>query len=127
MSRQLDKQVNASLQTILDAANDLITEVGIPATAIDLIEGPRIVQIAFCECIRRAGEAVFRIDALVPGQLNETFPGVPWRDIKATRNMLTHHYWSVDYEILYSVATTHLAAVTTPVAAHLGTVDPYRP
>lgn len=44
MSRQLDKQVNASLQTILDAANDLITEVGIPATAIDLIEGPTAIS-----------------------------------------------------------------------------------
>ena len=74
MSRQLDKQVNASLQTILDAANDLITEVGIPATAIDLIEGPRIVQIAFCECIRRAGEAVSRIDAWRPAGSMRPFP-----------------------------------------------------
>lgn len=112
---------------MLEAADDLINAVGIPATPADLEAGPRINQIAFGECIRRVGEAAAQIDSLADGWLLANFVAVPWRDIKATRNLLTHHYWVADFTILHTIATVHLRAVTEPVAAYLGLPDPYGP
>jgi uncharacterized protein with HEPN domain len=82
-------------------------------------------QLAFGECIRRVGEAVALIDALDDEWLGTTLPEVPWRNIKSTRNRLTHHYWTVDYQILFDIATIHLPAVTAPVAEYLGSDDPF--
>ncbi len=82
-------------------------------------------QLAFCECIRRTGEAVAGLDAIDPTWLSAHFADAPWRDIKATRNRLTHRYWTIDYVILYDIATIHLPRVTAPVARFLGEADPY--
>lgn len=125
MSRSIDKQIENHLAAILAAAADLIFEVGIPPTAAELESGPRIVQIALGECLRRIGEAVAQIDAIAPAWLGERFPELPWREIKATRNRLTHHYWTVDFTILHHVAAVDLALVTSPIATHLGVTDPY--
>jgi uncharacterized protein with HEPN domain len=120
-----DDKIRRHLQAILDSSLDLTHEVGIPRSAEDLRSGSRMHQLAFGECIRRVGEAVALIDALDAEWLGTTLPEIPWRNIKTTRNRLTHHYWTVDYEILFDIATIHLPAVTAPVAEYLGTADPF--
>lgn len=125
MSDENDNRIRRHLQAILDSSFDLTQEVGIPRSAEDLRTGSRMHQLAFGECIRRVGEAVALIDALDDEWLSTRLPDVPWRNIKSTRNRLTHHYWTVDFEILFDIATIHLPSVTAPVAEYLGSDDPF--
>ena len=126
MSQDPEKQISRHLHAILDAASDLLFEVGVPATAEELADGDRTRQLAFCECVRRIGEAVARIDDINDTWLSIEFPGIPWSSVKATRNRLTHNYWTIDYVILHDSVVHDLPLLTAPVAAHLQTTDPYR-
>ncbi|MCU0269209.1 MAG: DUF86 domain-containing protein [Acidimicrobiales bacterium] len=125
MNRRDDKRIGNHLLAILVAADDLVHEVGIPPTAADLQDSGRVTQLAFGECIRRVGEAVARIDEIDADWLATTFPNVPWRDVEATRNRLTHDDWTVDDGILHRIATTHLPVLTDRMAAFLDEPDPY--
>ncbi len=66
-----------------------------------------------------------QIDAIAPEFLGTQFPDIPWRDIKGSHKILTHHYWTVAYTILHTIATIHLPLVTAPIAEHLGERGPY--
>jgi uncharacterized protein with HEPN domain len=48
--------------------------------------------------LHRIGEAVDRLDA----SFLENNPAVPWRAIRATRNIIAHEYQRVDYDILWA-------------------------
>ncbi len=97
---------------------------GNPPTVAELEAASRTRQLAFFECVRRVGECAAQIDSLDAEWLGSQFPMIPWRDVKATRNRLTHRYWSVDYGILHGIASAHLPMVTKVVSSHLGTSDP---
>ena len=125
MTRDRSRQIDRNLQAVLDAATDLIVEVGIPETGDGLRDAPRIQQLAFCECVRRVGEAVAQIDALDGDWLSANFEDIPWPAIKATRNRQTHRYWTVDFQIMHTIATESLPAVTAAIATHLREPDPY--
>jgi uncharacterized protein with HEPN domain len=77
------------LQAVLEAAADLVFEVGIPTEPAGMANVDGVHQLAFCECVRRVGESVAQIDALDPDWLSSHLSELPWRDIKATRNRLT--------------------------------------
>jgi uncharacterized protein with HEPN domain len=126
VTRDRTTQIRRNLLAILDAASDLVHEVGIPASGDALIAAGRVQQLAFTECIRRAGEAVAQIDAIDDNWLNTNLPGIAWGAMKSTRNRLTHNYWTVDYQILHDIAVSHLPAVTSRIAAFLDEPDPYR-
>ncbi len=125
MSKNPEKQIRRHLQAILDATSDLLFEVGVPDTAEELAGGDRTRQLAFCECVRRIGEAVAQIDSINNTWLTTEFPGIPWSSVKATRNRLTHSYWTIDYVVLHDSVVQALPSLTGPVAAHLQMTDPY--
>jgi uncharacterized protein with HEPN domain len=127
VSRDPQRQIARNLQAILEATADLRTEVAIPDTADELAAAPRIQQLAFCECVRRVGEAVAHIDSIDDIWLAANLPGIPWPAVKATRNRLTHRYWTIDWQIMYDIATDDLPVITAAVSARLGLPDPYKP
>ena len=125
MTQDRARQIDRNLLAILDATRDLLFEVRVPGTGDELRDAPRIQQLAFCECVRRVGEAVAQIDSIDEDWLTTNLPAVPWRAVKATRNRLTHQYWTIDYEILHTIATVALRAVAVDVSAKLGVANPY--
>lgn len=54
------------------------------------------------------GEAVKQI----PDEVRGTHPEIPWRDIIATRNYLSHVYFGVDNDVIWNVITEKLAPLT---------------
>lgn len=67
----------------------------------DIFSDDPIYRNAAALCILQIGELV--------GKLSEEFriahPGVPWRQIKAMRNIVAHSYGTIDPEVTWEVMT----------------------
>ena len=55
---------------------------------------------AVARSIEIIGEAVKK----VPADVQEKYPSIEWRIIAGMRDKLIHHYFGVDYEIVWDVA-----------------------
>lgn len=57
------------------------------------------------------GEAANRI----PLPVKQLFPTIPWEDMYRTRNIIIHHYFGIDPEIIWQITTTHLPENLTQI------------
>ena len=91
----LDNRDAAYLWDMLQAAkevDEMMTEYDL-AGFLD----NRMLQRAVERIIEIIGEAARRVSAEAQTELNE----IPWRKIIGQRNILTHEYGQIDFELLY--------------------------
>ena len=50
------------------------------------------------------GEASKKLD----DKIKEKYPNIPWKEMYYLRNMISHEYFGVDYEILWDIAVNYL-------------------
>lgn len=48
------------------------------------------------------GESVKTIDRLSAGKLFPLFPSIPWKEIMKLRDIIAHHYFKIDVDVIYS-------------------------
>ena len=48
------------------------------------------------------GESVKTIDKLSEGELFPLYPVIPWKEIMKLRDVIAHHYFKIDIDIVYS-------------------------
>ena len=56
-------------------------------------------QLAVVRCIEIVGEAVKSI----PEDVRQLAPNIPWRQIAKTRDIVVHHYFGVQLDIIWQV------------------------
>jgi len=49
------------------------------------------------------GEGVKKIDKITKGSLFSKYPQIDWKGVKRMRDIISHHYFDVDAEIIYEV------------------------
>lgn len=62
-------------------------------------------------CIMRiqvVGETIKSIDDKTKGELLGHYPEIPWKKIVGLRNIISHEYANIDYDIIWIVITKHL-------------------
>lgn len=74
--------------------------------------------LAFERSLEIIGEAVAKLD----DAFKDAHPAVPWRKIRALRNIVAHVYWTIDYDIIWSVVTAEIPALHRQVGAILSTM-----
>ena len=65
-------------------------------------------------CILRIqviGETIKSIDDKTKGNLFSLYPEIPWKKIIGLRNIISHEYANIDYDIIWSVISQHLPAL----------------
>src|ERR1043165_204160 len=67
-------------------------------------ERDELIQNWITHQLQIIGEAAARISP----DLRESYPGVPWRQIIGMRNVLTHGYFEIDLDIVWSVVERDL-------------------
>jgi uncharacterized protein with HEPN domain len=56
------------------------------------------------EAVERNLEKIGEAAACLPDDLRNKNPDVPWKSMIGLRNIVIHHYFGVDREILYQIA-----------------------
>ncbi len=49
------------------------------------------------------GEQVKRLDGATESNLDDAYPEIDWKGVKGIRDVLSHHYFSADAEIIFDV------------------------
>ena len=60
--------------------------------------------------------------SLVPAELRERYPDVPWRQPVRLRNRVVHGYWSIDLQVLHTTAVNQLPGVAAQIRHILSTM-----
>ena len=63
---------------------------------------------SICMQLINIGEALKEIDKLTVGKLLVKYPAVDWKKAKGMRDIITHHYFDIDAEIVFTVCSEHL-------------------
>jgi len=58
---------------------------------------------SICMQLIAIGEGVKKIDKITKGSLFSKYPQIDWKGIKGMRDIISHHYFDVDAEIIYEV------------------------
>ncbi|MBE0638950.1 MAG: DUF86 domain-containing protein [Bacteroidales bacterium] len=44
----------------------------------------------------------------IPADIQEKYPEIPWRKMYGLRNLITHEYFGIDYEMIWAIAKRNL-------------------
>ena len=74
---------------------------------------------AFARSLEIIGEAVKSL----PADLTDAEPQVDWRSIARMRDRLIHHYFGIDYEMVWGVVTSKVEELDRAVGAFLEQIE----
>ncbi|MCS7178933.1 MAG: DUF86 domain-containing protein [Anaerolineae bacterium] len=70
---------------------------------------------AICMQLIAIGESVKQLDKITGGTLLPRYPQVEWKEVMGMRDMLAHHYFQLDTEVVYSVCAYHIGVLEQTV------------
>ena len=66
---------------------------------------------SICMQLIAVGETLKHLDKLTAGTLLAGYPEIDWKKAMGIRDIITHHYFDIDSETIYTVCSKHLPAV----------------
>ena len=63
---------------------------------------------SLCMQLIAIGEGVKKIDKITNKSLFKSYPQIPWREVAAMRDILSHHYFDLNAEIVFEVTATQI-------------------
>ncbi len=63
---------------------------------------------SLCMQLIAIGEAVKKIDKETDKQLLKAYTQIPWREVAGMRDILSHHYFDLNAEVVFEVTTEHI-------------------
>ncbi|RPJ07377.1 MAG: DUF86 domain-containing protein [Spirochaetaceae bacterium] len=73
--------------------------------------GDEILKRAVVRSLEIIGEAVKNI----PLEIKQNYSGTDWKNIARLRDRLIHHYFSIDYEIVWNIVEKHLPSLKSDI------------
>ena len=106
--KPLDRNISIleHIMSYCDQIEETVTRFG---NDYDLFANDAIYRNAAALCILQIGELVGKLS----DDFREAHPGVPWRQIKAMRNIVAHSYGSVDSETTWEIITEDIPQLKT--------------
>ena len=63
---------------------------------------------SICMKLIAVGESLKKIDSLTDKTLLVKYPQIEWKKIKGVRDFISHHYFDLDAEVIYSICQDHI-------------------
>lgn len=61
------------------------------------------------------GENIKNLDKVTDGKLLSQYSEINWRQVMGMRDILSHHYFNIDAEIVYDVCDNHLKQISKTI------------
>lgn len=55
------------------------------------------------------GEGFKNIDKLSDKRILVKYPQIPWKDVKGIRDILSHHYFDLDAEVIFGICNNNVS------------------
>lgn len=72
---------------------------------------------AACMVLITIGESIKNLDKITDGQLLSTYPSIPWKRVMGMRDIIAHHYFDVDPEIVLEVIKKEITPLKAAIIA----------
>ena len=63
---------------------------------------------AVCMMLIAIGESCKHLDKITQGTLFNRYPEIDWKGVKGIRDVISHHYFDISAEIVYSLCVNHI-------------------
>ena len=70
---------------------------------------------AACMVLIAIGESIKNLDKVTNGKMLPTYPSIPWKRVMGMRDVIAHHYFDVDADVVYSVISKELSPLKTAI------------
>jgi uncharacterized protein with HEPN domain len=79
-------------------------------TADDFLSTPGGMEKldAACMVLIAIGESIKDLDKVSEGKLLPTYPNIPWKKVMGIRDIMAHHYFEVDADVVFEVINKEL-------------------
>lgn len=115
--RSLLLKVNTAIGRILERSETILS-------ADDFLNTPSGVERmeSICMLLIAIGESVKRVDKATDKKLLPQYPEVDWKGVMGMRDIIAHHYFDIDAEVVFEVMKNNLPTVKNTIdkiIAHL--------
>jgi uncharacterized protein with HEPN domain len=113
--------VRGVLQQILGATQTIakrFAPIHSPTDFLSSDEGREKLD-AICMQLIAIGESIKYLDKITNGSLLSSYPAVEWKRVMGMRDVLSHHYFDIDAEVVYTVCDAHIPVLEVEVARML--------
>ena len=97
------RQIYPAAQTILERFQPVKTV----SDLTDSLAGMEKLD-SLCMLLIAIGEALENLDKTTNSSLLRQFPQVDWKKAKGMRDIISHHYFETDAEVIYDVCKNHI-------------------
>ena len=118
LTREILSQIYGATQTI--SRRFLLINSPLDFTGSD--EGMEKLD-AICMQLIAIGESVKNLDKVTAGALLSNYPEFEWKRVMGLRDILSHHYFDIDAEIIYEVCADHVPALAKIVRRMLDELE----
>ena len=71
---------------------------------------------AACMVLIAIGESIKNLDKVSEGKLLSTYPSIPWKRVMGIRDIMAHHYFEVDADVVFEVVKKELVPLKQAIA-----------
>lgn len=92
------------LDKIIESVNIILERTAAIDSVNDFLDTPNgtLLLDGVCMKLIAAGESIKNLDKLTSGSLLAHYPQIPWRDVMGMRDIIVHHYFEVDADVIFS-------------------------
>ncbi len=78
---------------------------------------------AICMQLIAIGESIKNLDKITGKELLPEYPEMDWKKIMGMRDIISHHYFDVDAEVIYDVCENHVDNLAETLKAMIAAID----
>lgn len=113
--------VSEILQQVYEATQKILTRFDPIRSVYDLTNSEAGMEKldAICMQLIAIGESIKNLDRITENKLLPKYPATEWKKIMGLRDIISHHYFDVDAEVIYDVCKNHINPLAKTIKAML--------
>jgi len=116
--------VSEILQQVYEATQKILTRFDPIRSVDDLTNSEAGMEKldAICMQLIAIGESIKNLDRITENELLPNYPTIEWKKIMGLRDIISHHYFDVDAEVIYDVCKNHINPLAKTIKDMLETL-----